>query len=144
MRIQIGTGAIVDIVSLGFHLGKSPNTIGCDLKESNFVTTDFPENNGDTVYVNPNPTKKSFDYPITFIYVSTELDSANLAISNFYNSLLGKKITIYNDFKKVKVVGYVKSYKGAEFHRNEKDIVTFELTFYIPKPQDCDFNITTP
>jgi len=144
MRIQIEQGDIVDIIDYGFYLGKSPNTIVCDLKDSNFVTTDFPENDGDTLFVKPIPTKKAFEYPITFIYVSTEINTANQVISNFYNSLLGKKVTIYNDYKKVKVVGYVKSFKGADFYRDEQDIITFEVTFYVPKPQECDFNLSTP
>lgn len=141
MRIQIASGIITDIGSYGFYLGKSPSILAPDIKENNFVITDFPEDDGETVYVPTTPKKKSFDYPITLIYFTGSLNAANTAINNFYESLVGKLITIYNDYKKVMVKGYVKSYKEAEFYRKEKDVVTFEIVFYIPKPQDCNFKL---
>lgn len=144
MRIQIDKGSILGIDTYGFHLAKSPTVFGCDLKESNFVVTDFPENDGDTVYIAPTPTKKSFEYPVSFLYFSDTLNSANLAITAFYESLIGKKITIYNDYKKVMVVGYAKTYKEGQFFRDEKDVVVFEIAFYVPRPQDCDFNLAAP
>jgi hypothetical protein len=141
MRIQIGTGTIYDISHYGFFLGKSPSEFVCNPKESNFVTTDFPENDGVDIYIPQVPSKKEFDYPITLIYFNNSLNTANGAITSFCNSLVGNKITIYNDHKKVKVVGYFKSQKTAEFYRQETDVITFELVFFIPKPQDCDFSI---
>lgn len=141
MRIQIGNGVIYDISHYGLYLGKSPNDLGCSPKESNFVTTDFPEEDGVDLYIPPVLAKKEFDYPVTFIYYANSLDTANLAITSFYTSLAGNKITIYNDYKKVMVVGYAKKYTTAEFYRNEIDVVTFELTFFIPKPQECNFNL---
>lgn len=140
MRIQIGENAIVDIGTYGFYLGKSPDTLAPDIKDSNFVITDFPDEDGDSVYIPTVQKKKSFDYPITFIYFSSDIDAANSVINNFYESLVGKLVTIYNDYKKVTVKGYVKSYKDVSFYRQEKDVVVFELIFYIPKPQDCIFN----
>lgn len=141
MRIQIGTGTIYDISHYGFYLGKSPNLMSCDRKDSNLVVTDFPEEDGVNVYIPTTPAKKEFDYPITLIYFAGTLDTANAAINSFHNALVGNKITIYNDFKKVMVVGYVKSYRDAEFYRQAVDVVTFEITFLIPKPQDCNFNL---
>ena len=141
MRIQIGSGTVQDISFYGFFLGKTPSMLGCDIKESNIIITDFPEISGSTVYIPPTPALKSFDYPITFIYFSDSIDSANQVISDFYNSMLGEVITIYNDFKKVMVKGYAKSYKEGEFYRSEKDIVIFDIVFFIPKPQDCNFDL---
>ena len=141
MRIQIGTGAITDISTYGFHLAKSPSELAPDIKESNIVTTDFPEESGVRFYVPTAPTKKSFDYPISLVYYEKSLNTANARITAFCESLLGKQITIYNDDKKVKVVGYAKSYKAGEFYRNEIDVIIFDITFFIPRPQDCDFNI---
>ena len=141
MRIQIADGVINDIGIYGFYLGKSPSVLAPDIKENNFVITDFPEEDGETVYIPATPKKKSFDYSITLIYFTGSLNAANTAINNFYESLVGKLITIYNDYKKVMVKGYVKSYKEAEFYRKEKDVVTFEIVFYIPKPQDCNFKL---
>jgi hypothetical protein len=143
MRIQIGTGAITDISTYGFYLAKSPGELGCDVKESNIVTTDFPEESGQRFYISTAPAKKSFDYTISLLYYEKSLNTANAKITSFYESLLGKQITIYDDQKKKKVVGYMKSYKAGEFYRNEVDAILFDLTFFVPRPQDCDFNLTT-
>lgn len=257
MRIQIGTGTITDISTYGFYLVKSPSELGCDVKESNIVTADFPEESGQRLYIPAVPSKKSFDYTISLIYfdksagrnliVGSNIDvtkqatdasfycwlplsipleigktyilssdihtgdfetpnlsdgvgnysngqpiafntpftalyasrsiriyhtntmqigrisnlklesgnhvngwslapedsTNNSKINSFYESLLGKQVTIYNDDKKVKVVGYAKQYKAGEFHRNEVDAIIFDLTFFIPRPQDCDFNLIT-
>lgn len=141
MRIQIGTGAITNISIYGFYLAKSPSELACDVKESNIVTTDFPEESGVRLYIPASPSKKPFDYPISLVYYEKSLNTANARIATFYESLIGKQITIYNDDKKVKVVGYAKSYKAGEFYRNEIDVIIFDITFFIPRPQDCDFNI---
>lgn len=143
MRIKIADGATIDIGTLGFYLGKSPSELSANIKESNFVVTDFPDEDGEDVYVPSTPKTKSFDYPVTLIYVSNDINVANTVIKNFYDSLVGKLIIIYNDYKKVMVKGYAKSYKSAEFYRNEKDVIVFEIVFYIPKPQDCNFDYST-
>lgn len=140
MRIQIADGAIKDIGVYGFYLGKSPDILATDIKDSNFVITDFPDEDGDSVYTPEVQKKKSFDYPITLIYFSKDINTANAVINGFYELLVGKLITIYNDYKKVIVSGYVKAYKDVSFYRKEKDVVVFDLVFYIPKPQDCTFN----
>ena len=142
MRIKIGAGTPIDIVSLGFHFIGSPSELAANVKESSIVTTDFPEEDGVEAYVSPIPSKKEFDYPISFLYFSDNLNDANGKIHDFYESLLGRKITIYNDYKKVMVVGYAKSYKNGSFYRNEKDVVEFEINFLIPKPSACNFNYT--
>lgn len=141
MRIKIGDdGATYGIDYYGFYLVKSPSTLGCDVKESNIVSVDFPEMDGDAFYIPSSPSKKSFSYPISLVFFDNSLNSGNKKISDFYNSLLGKKITIFNDYKGVKIVGYVKSYKDGEFYREERDVILFDLEFYVPRPQDCDFN----
>lgn len=140
MRIKIDSGAVTDIASLGFYLVKSPSLIGFDIKESNIVETDFPEESGVSIYIPATPTYKPFDYSITLMYSSSSLNDANAKILSLYNSLVGKKITIYNDYKKSIIVGYVRSYKEGEFYRDLGDTITFELTFRVPKPQDCSLN----
>lgn len=139
MRIKIADNPTYGIDTYGFFLAKSPNEVCFDPKDSNIVITDFPENDGDSFYVPSFVARKSFDYTISLIFFDNTLNSANKKISSFYNSLLGKQVVIYNDYKGVKVTGYIKSYKAGEFYRDEKDLVLFDLTFYIPRPQDCDF-----
>ena len=139
MRIQIGDGDITDIATLGFFLAKSPSELACNVKGSNIITADFPEEDGEAFYIPTAPKLNSFDYTISLIFFDGSLNSANQKITGFYNSLLGQKVTVYNDFKQVKVVGYVKSYKSGEFYRKEKDVVIFDLTFYVPDPTLCDF-----
>lgn len=148
MRIQVGNATAYDISSKRLHLIKSPSNMGADIKDNNFFVKDYPEKDGDDVYVNTTPKLKSFDYEITFAYYDGEnsdstnpktINQANAYITEFYNSLLGKQITIYNDYKKQKIVGYVKAYKNGEFYRNSKDIVIFSVTFYVPKPSLCNF-----
>ena len=140
MRIKIADNPTYSIDYYGFYLAKSPSELGCDVKESNIVTTDFPESDGDAAYIPSTVSKKSFDYTISLIFFDNNLNTANKKISEFYNSLLGKKVTLFNDYKGVKIVGYVKSYKAGEFYRNEKDVVVFDLTFFVPKPGECDFD----
>jgi len=140
MRIKIADNPTYGIDYYGFYLAKSQSEMGCDPKDSSIVITDFPEVDGDTFYIPPMPSRKSFDYDISLSFFDDNLNSANKKISEFYNSLFGQPITIYNDYKGVKLVGRIKSYKAGEFYRNEKDVVLFDLTFYIPRPQDCDFN----
>jgi len=139
MRIKIADNPTYSIDYYGFYLAKSPSELGCDVKESNIVTTDFPESDGDAAYIPSTVSKKSFDYTISLIFFDNNLNTANKKISEFYNSLLGKKVTLFNDYKGVKIVGYVKSYKAGEFYRNEKDVVVFDLAFFVPKPSECDF-----
>ena len=141
LRIQIENGAINDIISYGFYLVKSPSELALPIKESNIIVTDFPDEDGVTVYIPPIPAKKEFDYPIELLYFSTSLPDANQKIHDFYESLVGKKITLYNDLKGVMVIGYVKGYKDVSFYRNEKDVVIFELNFLIPKPNECNFKL---
>lgn len=143
MRIQVGSDAAYDIATKRLYLIKSPSNMGADMKENNIFIRDYPEKDGDDVYVNTTPKLKSFDYEITFAYYDGEnpgtLNQANTYIAGFYSSLLGKQITIYNDYKKQKIVGYVKSYKEGEFYRTSKDIAIFTVTFYVPKPSLCNF-----
>ena len=153
MRIKIGTAEPVDITTWKLHLIKSPSVMAADIKENNVVIKDYPENNGEDYYINPTPKLSAFDYEVTFAYHeegitnSLDLKKANYYITTFYNAMLGKKITIYNDYKKQTMVDcYVKSYKEGEFYRGKfslsRDIVIFSVTFRIPNHASCVFSVT--
>lgn len=132
MRIKIGTGAVTDISTLGFELIKSPENYGSSIKESNIVVTDFPEEHGSRVYIPEEPKKAAFDYTITLGYYSENGDAAT-KIDAFIESLLGKDVVIYNDYKKVQLTGKYKSYKDGGTYEGTK-VALFDVTFIIDNP----------
>ena len=140
MRIKIGSADAVDISTWKLHLIKSPSVMAADVKENNVVTKNYPENDGEDFYINPTPKLSAFDYEVTFAFYDGNLNTANSNIYALYSSMLGKTVTIYNDYKGQKMVGYVKSYKEGEFYRNTQDIVVFSITFRVPKPSLCNFS----
>ena len=97
-----------------------------------------------------------FDYKVEFfVKADGNLGNANAVIANF-NSLLYtqdadkiktfKKVTFYNDYKKVKIVGYPTPIAEAtDFWRDSKgktaDVVCVEWTIKVNDPTLCDFNI---
>lgn len=132
MRIKIGDGAITDIATLGFELIKSQENYGSNIKSSNIVVTDFPEEHGSRVYIPSLPKKEAFDYTIKLAYYSENNDAAT-KIDAFIESLLGKDITIYNDYKKVQLTGKYKSYKDDGTYEGTK-VALFDITFFIYNP----------
>jgi len=134
MRLKIGADSIRDISYWDLELIKSPQSYGHEIKDTNIVKTDFPEMDGDVFYIPPTPKISSFDYTVTFAFYGTTKDQAAIKISQFCNLLKGKKAIIYNDYKKVQLEGYFKSYKDGEFYKGSQ-VVVFDVTFYIPEPQ---------
>ena len=132
MRLKIGDGAIFDISTKGFELIKSPENYGSSVKDSNIVITDFPEEHGSRVYIPPAPKKAAFDYTIKLGYYS-ENDDAATKIDTFIESLLGKDVVIYNDYKKVQLTGKYKSYKDGGTYEGTK-VALFDVTFLIYNP----------
>ena len=51
MRIQVGNATAYDIASKRLHLIKSPSNMGADIKDNNFFVKDYPEKDGDDVYL---------------------------------------------------------------------------------------------
>lgn len=132
MRLKIGDGAIFDIATLGFELIKSPANYGSTIKDSNIVVTDFPEEHGSRVYIPVAPKKAAFDYTIKLGYYSESGDAAT-KIDTFIESLLGKDVIIYNDYKKVQLTGKYKSYKDDGTYEGTK-VALFDVTFLIYNP----------
>ena len=132
MRLKIGDGAIFDISTKGFELIKSPENYGSSIKDSNIVVIDFPEEHGARVYIPPSPKKEAFDYTIKLGYYSEKGDAAT-KIDAFIESLLGKDVVIYNDYKKVQLTGKYKSYKDGGTYEGTK-VALFDVTFFIYNP----------
>lgn len=154
-RIKIGDGDIYDFESLfGFVQIASDNIFGAPIKD--FNTTSYPEEAG--VHILPVSVDDTFEYKATF-FISAKggLETANWKIAEFNDAITTKisddtdikhikQITFYNDYKKVKIVGYPTPISNAtEFWRDLKgkqhDVVCVELTIKVTEPSLCNFNI---
>ena len=153
-RIQIeGDDKIYDLQSIyGLVQVSSDDVFGAPLKE--FERTTYPEEHGS--HVIPSAIQKEFDYKVKFLVkCENGLDYANWAIARFNSDMIKqsadgiptlKQITFYNDFKKVKVVGYPLPFeKATQFWRDKNgklhDVVIVELTIKVTNPSLCNFNI---
>lgn len=131
MTIKIGNGIERDISYYGMELISSPEAFGGEIKDSNIVKIDFPEEDGDTVYIPPNVTMKSFDYKIRLAFIAQTGQTPSEKIIDFMTAILGKEITIKNKYKGVSLVGYAKKYSDVEYFRDQKAAI-FDLTIYVP------------
>ena len=130
------------------HLGKSTDIFYPPMKD--FESEEYPELHGEILY--PYTTFKSFDYVVSFIYVGSLLE-ANAKIKELFDSLyvpvLGredllraKQVTVFNDYKGVKIVGYPTSSKFSEYiWQEETGVIRFDFSLKVAKPQLCDFNM---
>lgn len=151
-RIQIEDSDIYDFESLfGFIQVSSDNIFGAPIKA--FEQTSYAEQAG--VNILPLTVEDAFDYKATF-FVSAKggLENANWKIAEFNNAIsknveglkLIKQIAFYNDYKKVKIVGYPTPISNAtEFWRDangkQHDVVCVELTIKVTNPSLCNFNL---
>lgn len=153
VRLQIGDGDIADTAdNYGLVYVSSDHRFEAPLKE--FEKTSYPEEEGE--HILSKTVSDAFDYKVTwFIKADGSLDNANAVISRF-NSLLYtqdgdiksfKKVSFYNDYKKVKIVGTPSLIQeAAEFWRDaqgkQHDVVCVEWVIRVSKPSLCDFNLT--
>lgn len=151
-RIKIGNGDIYDFESLfGFIQVSSDNIFGAPVKP--FEQTSYPEKAG--VNILPLTVEDTFEYKATF-FISAKggFETANWKIEEFNNAVAEevngikhiKQITFYNDYKKVKIVGYPTPISNAtEFWRDSSgklhDVVCVELTIKVTNPSLCNFNL---
>ena len=153
VRLQIADGAIEDTADkYGLVYLKADNRFAAPTK--GFETSKYAEQPGSNI--NPKTVDDEFDYKVEFfVKANGDLANANAAIAAF-NSLLYtkdadgiktfKQITFYNDYKKVKIVGYPNPIEEAtDFWRdsngNAADVVCVEWTIKENDPTLCDFNI---
>lgn len=151
-RIKIGDGDIYDFESLfGFIQVSSDNIFGAPVKP--FEQTSYPEKAG--VNILPLTVEDTFEYKATF-FISAKggFETANWKIEEFNNAVTEevngikhiKQITFYNDYKKVKIVGYPTPISNAtEFWRDSSgklhDVVCVELVIKVTNPSLCNFNL---
>ena len=154
VRIKIGDGEILDSVA-GYKLWyvSADHRLAADTKD--YDVTTYPEQEGENI--NPKTVDAPFDYKVKF-YVKADgsLDNANTVIKAFNDLLYTadangvktfKQVSLYNDYKKVLIVGYPKPIaQPTQFWRDssgeQHDVVVVEWTIRVNKPSLCNFNLT--
>ena len=121
-----------------------------------FDKTEYAEKHGENI--DARTTMAPFDYKVKFMVVApnSNLENANAKIRAFNESLYSrkpwsdvrimKKLTLYNDYKRVKIEGYPKPISEAtDFYRRANgevaDAVGAELTIRVANPAACDFSM---
>lgn len=153
VRLKIADGEIKDTASeYGLVYLESDSRMAAPLKD--FEKSTYAEQPGSNI--DPKTVDEEFDYKVKFfVKADGDLGNANAVIAQF-NALLYtkdednvktfKQVTFYNDYKKVKIVGYPSPISEAtDFWRdsrgNEADVVCVEWTIHVNNPTLCDFNI---
>ena len=153
-RLQIGDGEVFDtyteygLLYLDADERLAPPTKG-------FEKTAYAEEEGE--HIDPKTVDDAFDYKATFLVQAknSDIENANIIIRDF-NKLLYtqdgdvktfKQIAFYNDYNRVKIVGYPQPIAEAKSfwrdkHGNVADAVQVELTIRVTKPSLCDFALT--
>lgn len=152
VRLQIGNGDILDTIDgYGLVYVSSDNRFEAPIKE--FEKSSYPEQEGENIIAKT--VSDAFDYKVVwFIKADGSLNNANEIISRFNSSLYTqkgdvksfKRVTFYNDYKKVKIVGTPSLIQEAtEFWRDangtQHDVVCVEWAIRVSKPSLCDFNL---
>ena len=153
VRLQIANGDILDTAdNYGLVYVSADKRFAAPLKSRE--TTSYPEEEGE--HTSSKSVDDAFDYKVTwFVKADGSLGNANAVIARF-NSLLYtqvddiktfKKVSFYDDYKKVKIVGLPSPISEAsEFWRDQSgkqhDVVCVEWTIRVSKPSLCDSNLT--
>lgn len=153
VRLQIADGAIEDTADkYGLVYLSADNRLAAPTK--GYEVSKYIEQPGSNII--PKTVDDEFDYLVKFfVKADGDIGNANAVIASF-NSLLYtndqdniktfKQVTFYNDYKKVKIVGYPNPIAEAtDFWRDSKgnaaDVVCVEWTIKVNNPTLCDFNI---
>lgn len=153
VRLQIAEGDILDTASaFGLVYLESDSRLAAPIK--NFEKSTYAEQPGSNI--DPKTVDDEFDYKVKFfVKANGDLKNANATIAEF-NELLYtsdpdglktfKKVAFYNDYKRVKIVGYPSPISEAtDFWRDSlgraADVVCVEWTIHVNNPTLCDFNI---
>ena len=147
-RIRIADGPIKDTQEYGLVFLSADNIIGLQQKE--FEKTEYPEQEGENLL--PKAADAPFEYKMKFFIKAGTLGDANNIISAFNAQLYDregdiktyKQVYFYNDYKRVKIVGYPKEIANADtFWRDPTgevtDVVVVEWIIRVSKPSLCEF-----
>lgn len=152
VRLAIGQGKILDTIDAYRLIYISADRrFEAPIKE--MEKTSYPEQEGENSL--DKTVRDAFDYKVTwFIKADGLTANANRVIRSF-NSLLYtqqgdvltfKQVRLYDDYKKVLIVGRPSLISEAtEFWRDangkQHDVVCVEWTIRVTKPSLCDFNL---
>ena len=124
------------------------NRLGAPYKEMDKTT--YPEQDGENVY--PLAVKDAFDYKITFLIEGKTLSSINAKISAFNTALINssnmfRKVTFYNEDRKVVICGYPKPIDEAKDFwytslKEKTQSAMVEFVIRVVNPNECNFNYT--
>ena len=150
-RIQIDNGGIQDITD-AFNLVYLNGDKKFSAPIKDFEETSYPEQSG--VNIIPKTTDDAFEYRVELFIKANNLSNANAIIHTFNTALYTqngdiktfKRVAFYDDYKKVKIVGYPKPIEQAtEFWRDtngvQADVVCVEFIIKANQPNLCDFSI---
>ena len=152
VRLQIDDGDILDTIdAYGLVYVSSDHRFEAPIKE--FDKTSYPEQEGENIIAKT--VSDAFDYKVKwFVKADGKLANANAVIARFNSRLYTqegyvksfKRVTFYNDYKKVKIVGTPSLIQDAtEFWRDangkQHDVVCVEWVIRVSKPSLCDFNL---
>lgn len=156
-RLQIANGEVYDTYAeYGLCYLSSDHIVDAPIK--GFEKTTYAEEEGE--HIDPKTVADAFDYKVRFLVMAknSNIENANIIISNFNRRLYEQsegsnvrtyhQIAFYNDYKRVKIVGYPQPLSEAkEFYRDKNgkvaDAVQVELTIRVTKPSLCDFELST-
>lgn len=126
------------------YLIDSPDIISSPIKA--YEIEQYPESNGYNIY--PYTTQDGFEYKVSLVYYGEE-GTANAKISQlkakmFDNSqtpMKAKEVELWNKYKGVLIVGYMKSLDGVDSEFDDSsDAWFFDLTIQVSDPTKCNFN----
>lgn len=153
VRLKIGDGAIKDTTDYGLVYLSADHRFAPETK--GFEATSYPEEEGEHILTKT--VDAPFDYKVRFfIDAGGSLGNANDIIADFNSRLYHQdngsdlkefyQVEFYNDYKKVKIVGYPHPISEAtDFWRDQaghtSDVVVVEWTIRVIKPSLCDFNL---
>lgn len=150
VRLKIEDGEIFDTASrYGFVYLNADKRFAAPIKK--FSKTSYPEKSGENII--PKTVDDVFEYRVEFFIKTSTIERANKKISQFNSQLYTlegdvktfKKVTFYDDYKGVVIVGYPQPIQEAtEFWRDKNgrqvDVVCVEWIIEVNNPSLCDFD----
>lgn len=149
VKIQVNNNAIEDSYDKwGFIFLSADNRVDAPIKA--FDEISYIESAGKEI--DTRTVADSFEYKTRFLVETPnkDLNNANTKIANFNRALYKTNeqgvreyypVTIYNPYKRVKIVGIPEPIAElTEFYRDRTDCAVFEFKLKVNNPTLCDFD----
>jgi len=145
IHIQIGSGTVRDAESYyGFYLMESDDTVVAPIKD--YETQEYPEASAVEIY--PMTTLAPFEYSCSLLAMG-DLATVNASVNAFFDSLFSitpgtdvreaLPVTVYNEWKGMKVSGYVKTNPAKGYYPQlieaEKGAYLFDFIIFVSDPR---------